>query len=309
MRRKKAEPDSEPVSAEEIADAMTMLRGEPILQFQPPAPQIIRAADGKLSAEQGGGWIKLAFEFRKSLKDFRGSRLHIFLDICLHINESGWAWPNLKTICRETGYSRDTVMSEIEYLAKNTGVLEVTRSRGKVNRYRPSYAAYGQSGKFRPVGAIPTTSEQPVGATPTTTSGSHSDSKKNHKKKNHKEKEPVGAGKPRPRDELFDTICEVCKVDTSIKGNGSSVGTVKNALLSADPPYTPADVRRYAHLTWHKPPTIWQLKQEIGIVRNGNGKSYPPPTVTTRDDLSPEEQIKYDAWVAEYESQRKTQDA
>jgi hypothetical protein len=80
-------------------------------------------------------------------------------------------------------------------------------------------------------------------------------------------------GATRPRDELFDAISEVCKVDPATAG--ASIGKVKSALLKARPPYTPEEVRAFGD--WWRgddfrrkrgiPPTLWQLKEQIGVVR------------------------------------------
>ena len=126
-------------------------------------------------------------------------------------------------------------------------------------RYTPSHSEATPS-----PGEIPPSHSE---ATP-----SPGETKKEPIKKEHKQEETSGAKKPRPRDPLFDAIMEVCETDPTIKGNGSSIGTVRQALLDAEPPYSPDEVRAYGRLTWHKPPTLWQLKAEIGQVR-GNGHS------------------------------------
>ncbi len=80
-----------------------------------------------------------------------------------------------------------------------------------------------------------------------------------------------GAEKPpRPRDLLFDAISQVTQTDPATAG--PSIAKVKKSLLKAHPPYTPAEVLKFGAL-WPKwkdrPPTLWQLKEQIGIVRNG----------------------------------------
>lgn len=50
--------------------------------------------------------------------------------------------------------------------------------------------------------------------------------------------------KPRPRDELFDAVVEVTGADPKV--NGSEIGRVCKVLRSADPPYTPAEIRALA---------------------------------------------------------------
>jgi hypothetical protein len=52
---------------------------------------------------------------------------------------------------------------------------------------------------------------------------------------------PATRAQNRPRDELFDAIAEISGVDPKV--SGSHIGKVRSALLKADPPYTPAEVR------------------------------------------------------------------
>lgn len=87
----------------------------------------------------------------------------------------------------------------------------------------------------------------------------------------------------RERDCLFDAIAKVCCVDPSVKGNGASVGKVRAALLTTEPPYTPAEVIAFGEW-WHSddwrskkgPPTLWKLREQIGLIRNGNGRKPAP---------------------------------
>jgi len=99
------------------------------------------------------------------------------------------------------------------------------------------------------------------------------------------ERKKNGADKEsRQRDALFDAICEICSVDPATAG--ASIGTVKKALLKADPPYTPDEVKEFGRHWWAddwrnkrgEPPSIWKLKEQIGIVRNGrtNGHGRKP---------------------------------
>lgn len=80
-------------------------------------------------------------------------------------------------------------------------------------------------------------------------------------------------GRTRPRDALFDAIAEVCQVDPATAG--SSVGKVKAKLCKAEPPYTPAEVKSFGVWWWSggfrkRPPRIWDLQEQIGVVRNGH---------------------------------------
>lgn len=99
-------------------------------------------------------------------------------------------------------------------------------------------------------------------------SGQHSrppTSKQTIKEKNIK---PVA----KKRDPLFDSIAEVCQVDPAT--TGASIGKVKKALLKAEPPYTPEEIRTFG--VWHNsdewrkekgPPSLWTLQEKIGMVR------------------------------------------
>jgi hypothetical protein len=76
--------------------------------------------------------------------------------------------------------------------------------------------------------------------------------------------------KPRPRDELFDAVAEVTASDPKV--SGSYIGRVCKLLRTADPPYTPDEVRRWAELVrrqWsHEgPPTLGMIEKHIGRVR------------------------------------------
>lgn len=97
----------------------------------------------------------------------------------------------------------------------------------------------------------------------------------------------------RPRDLLFDAICAICVIDPSVKGNGASVGRVRAELIAAQPPYTPDEIRAFGQW-WNSddfrrkrgPPTLWKLREQIGIVRNGNGSK--PATPMTPDEQQAE---------------------
>jgi len=95
------------------------------------------------------------------------------------------------------------------------------------------------------------------------------------KEKIMKEEKSPRATPARAPDPLFDAIVKVCACDPTIKENGSSIGKVRSALLKAQPPYTAEEVLAWGESqTWrHTPPSIWQLRAEIGAVRapNGNG--------------------------------------
>jgi hypothetical protein len=85
------------------------------------------------------------------------------------------------------------------------------------------------------------------------------------------ESKTMAAKPPRQRDELFDAIASICQVDPAT--TGASIGKVKAKLLTAKPPYTPAEVEAFGKWWWgdkgmrQRPPTVWQLQEQIGVVR------------------------------------------
>ena len=185
MKHKTDETQGEYVTKEEVEEALQLLHGEPVVQFEKPSSQIVETDNG-LELVETLGWIKFSAAFRaRMLRKLKGAKLAIFISICLHLNEDGDSFPGIKTICIETGYHRDTVMSEIQEMENIPGLMKVLRQRGKPNHYRPSFVARGKGnqpvGKIRPV-------ESPVGETCTGFSQSSrekSDSKKIRGKKNN----------------------------------------------------------------------------------------------------------------------------
>jgi len=88
------------------------------------------------------------------------------------------------------------------------------------------------------------------------------------KEKRHRRLKAPSA--PRPPDLLFDAIVEVCQVDAATAGK--SVGKVRSALMKASPPYTPEEVVLFKQWWWaggyrKRPPRIWDLQEQIGVVR------------------------------------------
>lgn len=97
----------------------------------------------------------------------------------------------------------------------------------------------------------------------------------------------------RKPDELFDAVAEVTASDPKV--SGSHIGRVCKALRSADPPYTPAEVRRFAaiapgNFAWHKGQlTLGMIEKYIGIVRAKTGKDTEQEAEAIRSQAQREE--------------------
>jgi len=103
------------------------------------------------------------------------------------------------------------------------------------------------------------------------------------------QEEPPGGQPPppapavRPRNELFDAVATLCVVDPATAR--ASIGKVAAALKAAN--YSAADVESFGRWWWadqwrakkNEPPSLWVLKEKIGIIRRGaNDNSHPRST-------------------------------
>ncbi|HEU5115201.1 MAG TPA: helix-turn-helix domain-containing protein [Isosphaeraceae bacterium] len=72
----------------------------------------------------------------ESFKSLGGSAIKVYLVIGLYADfDTGWAYPSVRTLARQSGLSRQTVLTAIEDLLQ-AGVLAVQRMPGKSNAYR-----------------------------------------------------------------------------------------------------------------------------------------------------------------------------
>lgn len=92
--------------------------------------------------------------------------------------------------------------------------------------------------------------------------------------------------KPREPDPLFDAVAEVTSSDPKV--SGSHIGRICKALRSADPPYTPDEVRHFpaamakTHSWFTGPATLGTIEKYVGILRVKQTKG----AVVTPDDLA-----------------------
>ena len=89
-----------------------------------------------------------------AFKTLGGSAIKVYLVIGLYSDfGSGWAYPSIRTIARQAGLSRQTVLVAIEELTSN-GLLATSKSQGQVDRLqdhpRGARAAVRQEGEGVP---------------------------------------------------------------------------------------------------------------------------------------------------------------
>src|SRR5579864_4340891 len=65
-----------------------------------------------------------------------GSAIKVYLVIGLYADfNSGWAYPSIRTIARQAGLSRQTVLAAIAVLT-SSGLLATSKSRGRPTAYQ-----------------------------------------------------------------------------------------------------------------------------------------------------------------------------
>ena len=125
--------------------------------FDTPAFQIgitlAEEHDGQVLATNDP-WIKLGVGFRPYLAQLSGNEVKALLAIGLRINEGYEAWPSLRTIGEECGYSHTTANRCVKAL-EDLGLIEVVRKlkpdgSSEANRYK--IKAHFAVGRSKPAG-------------------------------------------------------------------------------------------------------------------------------------------------------------
>lgn len=93
-----------------------------------------------LGGESSEIYAQVGVKFRDYLHYLKGAKLHVFLAICLHANENGWAWPSVKLLEKETGYSGGTINDALNELCE----IEINEER-LLLRFQPKSK---EDGKF-----------------------------------------------------------------------------------------------------------------------------------------------------------------
>lgn len=114
----------------------------PAIEVHPPQTHLV--SDGKgFESYREDVWIKLSVTFRKYMRNLKGSRLAVFLAICLHIDEKGTCYPSIETLSEETGYSPREVMNATKEL-ESAGLLTANRHGMRSNLYHvEAFASIG----------------------------------------------------------------------------------------------------------------------------------------------------------------------
>jgi len=135
---------------EYLSDALEM-SGLPIMEIEPPSRQVIQTEQGEFRTATTTGWIKFGIAFRNVMHKLKGAKLAVFMSICLHVNDKGESWPEIRTIATETGYDKDTVCNAVNELREIPGLMAVVARAGRSNMYYPAYAVYGKHNTNPPV--------------------------------------------------------------------------------------------------------------------------------------------------------------
>jgi hypothetical protein len=91
------------------------------------------------TGSQADIYLQVSVKLRKHLHKFKGAKFGVFMAIALHIDENGWAKPDVDLINRETGYNRTTIFQALNDLCKVTigenRVLLRANTRGGSGRF------------------------------------------------------------------------------------------------------------------------------------------------------------------------------
>jgi len=192
-------------------------------------------------------------------------------------SKRGCAFPTYKTMCEDIGWGRRRIkvaidkLEEFEYLKRHKRYGESTEYfltrppdvGGTVEETASSsITEILQESRY---GTISSRATEPSVFPPT----ARDLDSVNYTESIQTELKDSDDTKRRPRDLLFDAIAEVCCVDP--KTAGSSIAKVRHKL--GDASYSPEDVYQFKKLWWkdswrQKPPTLWKLQEQIGIVKN-----------------------------------------
>ncbi len=107
-------------------------------------PQSRLVLHDELAEEWTVAWIKLSTAFKPHIKNLRGAPLAVWLYISLSIGSDGNAFPGIRTIADETGYSHQAVIDAVKFLEEK-GYLSVRRGERRYNIYKPQFAAIGKT--------------------------------------------------------------------------------------------------------------------------------------------------------------------
>lgn len=128
----------------ESQEALEMLgKGyEPAAIIEQPHQRIV-LRDG-LNQEWTVAWVKLSTAFKPHIKELKGAPLAVWLYLSLSINPQGVAFPGIRTMAEEIGYSHQGILDAITTLEEK-GYLKVRRGEHRFNLYEPEFAAIGRT--------------------------------------------------------------------------------------------------------------------------------------------------------------------
>lgn len=126
----------------DIDDAKEMLgAGYPAAIIeQPHKRSVLRDS---MAEEETSAWVKLSTAFKPHIKELRGAPLSVWLFLSLSINRDGVAFPAVRTIAEQIGYSHQGVLDAIAVLEEK-GYLTVRRGERRYNLYEPEFASVGR---------------------------------------------------------------------------------------------------------------------------------------------------------------------
>lgn len=240
----------------------------------------------------------------------RGAARLVLLALADTASDEGQCFPAIKTLSKKAGVREQTAREYLHVFAI-IGLINVTARGGEGRQTSNLYTIIrSQIGKDEITGEMlaevrpPSANKKALspGVTPPTRGyrppspqvippPSHLG--RYEPSVNPKKERVTGDKLIRQRDLLFDAIVKLCQVDPATAA--SSIGNVKRALLSSEPPYTAAEVESFGKWWWGwdkrtTAPSLWNLKEKIGVVRTTNPNATKTPAVNNGWDIRPKSQ-------------------
>lgn len=201
--------------------------------------------------------------------NLRSTEKLVLLAYADHAQHDGTrVYPSIESIAQKTGFSERTVQNATRSLEESGWLIPDGAGKNGTNKWRIPVEGVNLLHPESPAGGE---SPAPPGVNLTTQGG---ESPAPEPLINRQIKPSVkDSTKKRKPDPFFDAICEVCKIDPKIKGNGARVGKMKRTLSDAG--YTAKDVLNFGKWwsgdEWRRkkgPPSIWTLPEKIAIIKS-----------------------------------------
>lgn len=212
---------------QDTIDALAMI-GTPVVAFEKPQDIIVRNDSGEYIMVTTPAWVKFAVGLRHEMKRLKGSRLAVFMCLCLHINDKNECYPTMPTIANETGYSERECMRAVEELESDK-LISVIRKHRSANTYSiNAFASFGD-GNTPITLASKVTQETSRDVEKVTLTMSKKSPQEEPIKQNQENTTPPTSKPKTPQQLMIDTLCSVMGLEVNL--NAARVARLASELV------------------------------------------------------------------------------